>query len=669
MCQTIQPHHIVPYTISLGLMTVFVSLLLPVPSASAQQLRGPISKETARTAIQGRRIENIAPTLPYVMKSLEKKDPQTLTRKPHRLIRKPQSVPLMSVEPSPSSSFHVSSLPTPTPPLQTDSVASQFRERSSANKSVAVVPLAPMNVVPSSATATGYTTTATAPTRAIPLAAAGAGNSSTSGQGGGGGRTLRRLIVEMPELTQLTSPPSAPVLSFNSAIGTSPTSLSFTAQQGSGNPPTQTLSISNTGSGSLNWSASENTSWLSLSPASGNGNGVARISVTTGSLTAGSYSGVITLTATGTAAVRIPVALTILPLSPPPSPPPGPPPSPPPSPPPGNTVVGLAGDKFTINGQPTFLLGISYFDVAGWRASDLDALQMRRFNLVRIFLDWGVWLGGNRTRSFFNPDGSMKNTTHLLDFVRACAARGIIVDATILHNNSNELGDWNGAFPQTAIRNAVRLLANEPNVFFDLVNEHNGFGAMGTSWSDSHTVMQSLVTTARQESGSAILTFSSMSATFTNHAGHILMQDDSVIAANIDEELATGINLVAPHFGREPDWHDRTDRRVSNLKNYLASLSHSVPVYLQEENRRGDGDGSGVLPKEQFFQAASEAKNVGAAAWLFHTEAGFNLSTQDIMSRLDPVELQIADSIGSTILAGAGMTPVASTATAAPAVN
>ena len=316
--------------------------------------------------------------------------------------------------------------------------------------------------------------------------------------------------------------------------------------------------------------------------------------------------------------------------------------------------LGISGDKFTIDGEPTFLLGVSYFDALGWSNADLDALQARRFNLIRIFLDWGIRPGGNRTRSHFNPDGSMKNTTSLLDFVRACAARGVIVDVTILSSDSKSLGDWtSGAFPQTAVRNAVRLLAPEPNVFFDLVNEHNGFVPRGKAWSDSHTMMQSLMTAARQESGSAILTYSSMSATFPNYAGHVYTANDSIITANVDQELATGVDLMAPHPGREDDWFDRTDRRVTNLKNYMASRGRLIPVYLQEENRRGGGDATGEplrnLPKEQFFQAAREAKNAGAAAWLFHTDAGFDMSAKNFFDPLDPVEREVVEGLGEVV--------------------
>ena len=85
MRQAIHQPLIVIYAISLSLMTAYMSLLQPIPSASAQQLTGTVSQETSGTGTQ-------------------KKDAQPSTRKPHRLIRKPQNAPVASVEPSPSGS-------------------------------------------------------------------------------------------------------------------------------------------------------------------------------------------------------------------------------------------------------------------------------------------------------------------------------------------------------------------------------------------------------------------------------------------------------------------------------------------------------------------------------------------------------------------------------------
>src|SRR4030095_14949837 len=61
------------------------------------------------------------------------------------------------------------------------------------------------------------------------------------------------------------TPPPIPTISL------SPTSLAFSATQGGSNPASQTVTISNSGTGTLAWSVSSTNSWLSLSPVSGTG--------------------------------------------------------------------------------------------------------------------------------------------------------------------------------------------------------------------------------------------------------------------------------------------------------------------------------------------------------------------------------------------------------------
>ncbi len=108
-----------------------------------------------------------------------------------------------------------------------------------------------------------------------------------------------------------SAPSSAPA-----AIGLSPASFSFS---GPPDPPGQTLTISNTGGGTLTWAASSNASWLSVSPTSGTAPSSATVSVTgTAGLAAGSYSSTITVSATGasnspqTAAVSLTVTSSAL---------------------------------------------------------------------------------------------------------------------------------------------------------------------------------------------------------------------------------------------------------------------------------------------------------------------------------------------------------------------
>ncbi|MGE5343629.1 MAG: BACON domain-containing protein [Candidatus Omnitrophota bacterium] len=61
-------------------------------------------------------------------------------------------------------------------------------------------------------------------------------------------------------------------------------------------PYPQTVSISNNGSGSLNWSSSCSASWLSVTPASGTGNSILSVAVNPDGLAKGTYTGVVLIT-------------------------------------------------------------------------------------------------------------------------------------------------------------------------------------------------------------------------------------------------------------------------------------------------------------------------------------------------------------------------------------
>lgn len=91
------------------------------------------------------------------------------------------------------------------------------------------------------------------------------------------------------------------------------TSLTFAATQGASNPAAQTVSITNSGNGTLAWVASGDAAWLTLSPASGSGNGAVTASVNTAGLAAGTYNASIALTATGATNTpqTVPVTLTV----------------------------------------------------------------------------------------------------------------------------------------------------------------------------------------------------------------------------------------------------------------------------------------------------------------------------------------------------------------------
>jgi len=81
-------------------------------------------------------------------------------------------------------------------------------------------------------------------------------------------------------------------------IQVSPTSLSFSAKEGGTNPSSQSISIKNSGQGTLNYTISDDGSWLEVNPSSGSSSGETRthrVSVNISGLSEGSYQAEITV--------------------------------------------------------------------------------------------------------------------------------------------------------------------------------------------------------------------------------------------------------------------------------------------------------------------------------------------------------------------------------------
>ncbi len=116
----------------------------------------------------------------------------------------------------------------------------------------------------------------------------------------------------IPVTFTVTPPPS---------LSVTPPSLSFTGSVGGANPAAKTLSLANTGGGTLNYTTSDNASWLAVTPASGTAPGTLSVSVSTAGLAQGTYNGSVTVTAAGAGGspATIPVTFTVSNLPPPPA--------------------------------------------------------------------------------------------------------------------------------------------------------------------------------------------------------------------------------------------------------------------------------------------------------------------------------------------------------------
>jgi hypothetical protein len=118
---------------------------------------------------------------------------------------------------------------------------------------------------------------------------------------GGSGVPAKTVVVTLT----VVAPPT---------IVTSISSLALTVNQGQ-SPASQSFTVKNGGGGTLSWSASDNQSWLSLSPTSGTSTGqtsAVGVAFSTASLTAGSYTANIAITGgSGVSAKNVQVTLTV----------------------------------------------------------------------------------------------------------------------------------------------------------------------------------------------------------------------------------------------------------------------------------------------------------------------------------------------------------------------
>ena len=97
----------------------------------------------------------------------------------------------------------------------------------------------------------------------------------------------------------------------NPVLSVSKSQLSFSYTIGGSTPTNQAFSVTNSGTGDLNWTLAENISWLTCDPTSGAQGDNVTVSVNPSGLSAGSYSGNITVSAAGADGSPKTVAVTL----------------------------------------------------------------------------------------------------------------------------------------------------------------------------------------------------------------------------------------------------------------------------------------------------------------------------------------------------------------------
>jgi hypothetical protein len=302
--------------------------------------------------------------------------------------------------------------------------------------------------------------------------------------------------------------------------------------------------------------------------------------------------------------------------------------------------LSAQGDRFAVDGEPRFLLFVSYFDGLHRPATDLidrdlQYLKDKGVDGIRVFPDW-------HAPRLMDSSGAVNSERlqRLLTLVERAGLKGMIVDLSFdprlpkmtSVDHFREGSDGAGGLRKIA---SALLEAGSRNVIIDLCNEWDlncgTFGIAGLRG----------IRRAIEE----------------------VDPDRLVVVSARDEDQAVsfvkdfGFDAVTYHDprdhapGRTPhdNWATRTGRVVASLKTRLAGRDVAAPVYLQEPSRfirpgehRSDTDDDPL----RYGIALANARKAGAAAWTFHTMAGGELSSDEpFSSLLLPGEQAVLDNL------------------------
>lgn len=294
------------------------------------------------------------------------------------------------------------------------------------------------------------------------------------------------------------------------------------------------------------------------------------------------------------------------------------------------TVLGIDGSRFTVNGRPTFLLGVSYYAALGatkdFIRRDLDDLQPRGFNWLRV---WATWGGYENNISAVDTRGNARQPflDRLKWLVAECDRRGLVVDVTL--SRGQEMPDMTAH--RAAVATIVDALKSHRNWYLDLGNERDVRDARFVS-SDE---LKQLRAKVRELDPDRLTTAS--------FGGHDLSREDVR-----DALVKGGVDFLSPHRPRNPKSPEQTEAETRALLKLSRDVARVVPVQYQEPFRRGYTRWQPTA--DDFVTDLRGAIQGGAAGWCFHNggqrgvpderpRRSFDLRERRLMDQLDSTEL------------------------------
>jgi len=299
------------------------------------------------------------------------------------------------------------------------------------------------------------------------------------------------------------------------------------------------------------------------------------------------------------------------------------------------TVLGIRDTRFTLNDQPTFLLGISYYGAPGgseeFIRADLDDMQRLGFNWLRV---WATWAHSGADVSAVDIQGQPRQPfmDRLKWLVAECDRRGLIVDVTITR------GKGAGSVPdiaahRTAVEALVNALREHRNWYLDLANERD----VGDARFVSVEELRDLRELVRALDPQRLVT-----ASFGGHDLNETHVRDGLISA--------GLDFLSPHRPRHAGSPEETAEKAREVLAAMRAVGRMGPLHYQEPFRRGYGTWQPAA--EEFLIDLRGAISGGAAGWCLHngsrrgTDDGeprrsFDLGHRRLFDQLDEEERKV----------------------------
>lgn len=290
------------------------------------------------------------------------------------------------------------------------------------------------------------------------------------------------------------------------------------------------------------------------------------------------------------------------------------------------------GRGFLIDGKSTWLAGVSLFDALGPtppRDEDLDTIRNAGIRIVRVWAHWHD--------TIYDAKGALTATgrTRLRQLIDRLRARGLLLELVLLRPGELK-GQPYAAFDTpdarlAAVRSVTTTLVGDRDVLFDVFNEHDH-----PDGPISHAALRTLRDAVKAIDRKRLVTVSSTET-------HLLDASDAVGAqesANLLAEAGrgpgqVGVDILSAHLPRTDDFADHTAARLQALAAALKQAGSPVPIYLNEPKRATE---KAVLTADTYRRAAAGARAGGAAGWVFHTAAGFDLGKVPFAKALTPEE-------------------------------